>query len=303
MRNTLSKEALAFLQAGADPTLVPRSSDTVQEVRAQTRAENLPAGERAAAHHRVTLQEADVGGVPCLRVTPPNPLDDFKIVYLFGGGFITGSAREDLPISAALAAKTKREVVAVEYELSPEAPWPTAVMQAFDAYRALAAQGPVCLAGESAGGNLALVTLLKADAEAVPLPAAVVLLSPWCDLTNTGDSLFSNDGRDPTLTRHNVVEAAKLYGGNLTSPHVSPLFGEYSSHFPPTLITSGTRDLLLSPSVQIAHVLRNAGVSVDLRVWEGMWHVFEFYAEIPEGIASLDECADFLNTHMSRTKS
>lgn len=128
------------------------------------------------------------------------------------------------------------------------------------------------------------------------MPGAAALLSPWCDLTHGGDSLTANDGRDPTLTLAYVEGAARLYAG-ATPPNnaaVSPILGALDG-LPPTLVTSGTRDLLLSQSVELTARLRTAGVETDLRVWDGLWHVFEFYDELPEAAQSLREIAKFLS--------
>ena len=126
------------------------------------------------------------------------------------------------------------------------------------------------------------------------------MLSPWVDATNAGDSLVFNDGRDPSLTNAYVDNASDLFAGNENPmrPELSSLFAEYDPGFPPTLITTGTRDLLLSHCVNIARVLRDAGVDAELRVWEEMWHVFEFYPQIPEAAASLTEIATFLESKL-----
>ena len=132
------------------------------------------------------------------------------------------------------------------------------------------------------------------------MPRACALLSPWVDATNAGDSLVFNDGRDPTLTRAYVDNASGLFAGGIDplDPDLSSLYADYDATFPPTLITTGTRDLRLSHCVNIAGVLRDAGADAELRVWEEMWHVFEFYPQIPEGRASLREIGEFLESRL-----
>src|SRR6056297_2154203 len=164
-----------------------------------------------------------------------------------------------------------------------------------------AGPGKLAVAGESAGGNLMLVTLRRAQAAGLPMPCAAALLSPWCDLTHGGESLAANDGRDPTLPFGNVDRAAKAYAGDAArdDPDISPLLGRFGPWFPPALITTGTRDLLLSPSVELARRLRAAGADVDLRIWDGLWHVFEFYDELPEAAESLAQAGAFLDRHFT----
>ncbi len=123
------------------------------------------------------------------------------------------------------------------------------------------------------------------------------MFSPVSDLGDLGDSLLCNAGQDPTLSPGRIPEVEEAYvaGADTTNPEVSPIYGKFDADFPPTFITSGTRDLLLSSCVRLARVMHDAGASVDLRIWERMWHVFEFYSEIPESDASLSEISVFLD--------
>ena len=133
------------------------------------------------------------------------------------------------------------------------------------------------------------------------MPVAVALLSPWSDLTHEGDSHRGNDGRDPTLTLHLARQAALLYSGgrDLAHPDLSPLRGAWREPLPPVMITTGTRDLLLDQNMTLAAVLENAGADVTLRVWDDLWHVFEFYDELPEADRSLRDIAAFLRRHLN----
>ena len=153
----------------------------------------------------------------------------------------------------------------------------------------------------SAGGNLALVTLLRAKKLGLKLPKAVVLLSPWCNLLNEGDSLLFNEGRDPTLSIQQSKMASAHYaaGQDLCNPEISPLFGSFYGIPAKVLISSGTRDLLLSQSVQLASLLREFDVDVDLRIRDGLWHVYEWDAELPEAIASIKQAAEFIQNSIS----
>lgn len=279
----------------------PLSAHTLERCRAEARAEFLPRGERAVERAGVSVTECKIGGVPCLEIAPRAAAAPGTILYCYGGGFVTGSAREDLIVSAALAARAGARVIAVDYRLAPEHPFPAAPEDGWAVYRALSdGPGPLAIAGESAGGNLALTVMQRARAEGLAQPCAAALLSPWCDLTHGGDSLRINDGRDPTLTRDFVVAAAEMYAGGADrgDPAISPLFAEYGPEFPPALITTGTRDLLMSPSIALARRMRAAGMEVALDVHDGLWHVFEFYDELPEAADSLDALGGFLGRHL-----
>ena len=145
-----------------------------------------------------------------------------------------------------------------------------------------------------------MALILRARAQGLNLPKAVTLLSPWCDLSHVGDSLIANDGRDPTLALDNIKQTIKHYAGqnDAAHPDISPINGQFDADFPPTMITTGTRDLLLSQSVSLARLLSEAGVEVDLRVWEGLWHIFEFDDRLPEAALSLSQISDFLQKVM-----
>jgi epsilon-lactone hydrolase len=153
------------------------------------------------------------------------------------------------------------------------------------------------LSGESAGGNQALGLMQRVQQQGLEMPACAVLFSPWRDLSHQGDSHINNDKRDPTLTTAWVKAAADLHanGNVLDDPGISPIYGEMNG-LPPMIVTTGSCELLLSDSLRLAQQLRAAGVECDLRVWEGMWHVFEYYP-IPKVKASLKEVAEFMIAH------
>eukprot|EP01105_Mastigella_eilhardi_P025435 TRINITY_DN6918_c0_g1_i1.p2 TRINITY_DN6918_c0_g1~~TRINITY_DN6918_c0_g1_i1.p2 ORF type:complete len:231 (+),score=43.32 TRINITY_DN6918_c0_g1_i1:436-1128(+) len=225
------------------------------------------------------------------------------MLYFFGGGFVLGSAAEDLSITARLASDTGLVVYAVQYRLAPEHPFPAAADDALAAYRALLAAGRrVCaVAGESAGGNLAYSVVLEALARGLQAPCCVVLLSPWVDLSCSGDTYATSEGLEPTMSTPCFLRpCARAYTAGsapLDDPRVSPLFAEVPSGFPPTWISTGTRDLLLSDCARLATKLRLAGVAVQLQVAEGMWHVHEYYPETTEAAQSLDLVSRFVLEH------
>lgn len=298
---TASEAALNFVRDWPVDTTARLTLENLAAAREEIAAMFAPRAQRAVASSGVEISDTVIAGVQCMCITPPVVDAGRRIFYGFGGGFISGGPFDDLIISAPLAVATRAEVIAPYYRLSPEHPYPAPIDDGFAVYQAMARSGPLCAVGESAGGNLVLSVLARARAAGVAPPCAVALLSPWCDLTSAGDSLTANDGRDPTLTRAFVNDGAAFYAGGRdpASPEISPVFGAFTSEFPPCIITSGTRDLLLSQSATLAQTLRAAGAPVDLRIWEGMWHVFEFYDEIPEAKQSLAQIAEFLSPHFS----
>jgi monoterpene epsilon-lactone hydrolase len=294
----LSKQALDFLGQEGQPR--DRSGHNLAVMRAKAKDVAANAAPRLREAHGITVVETIIGGQHCLDVQPEVLQVDWPILYGFGGGMVEGSPIEDLPIIAPISALTGARVIVPDYRLAPEHPWPAALDDGFTVYQVLADR-TFAIVGESAGGNLSLAWMLKAKAEGLRLPGAAALLSPWCDPSNAGDSLTFNDGRDPTLTRRNSDIAAGYYAGtnNMDQPLISPINGMFDSGFPPVLISTGTRDLLLSQAVRLSQRLRDSGVMVDLQVWEGLWHVFEWYEDLPEAQQSIRQIANHLTRAMA----
>jgi len=247
----------------------------------------------------VTLEDAVVGGVPCQWVSPITTRGPEIVLFLYGGAFVVGSPEDDLSMTARFASCMSLRVCVPRYRLAPEHPFPAAHNDVMAVYRSLIGNGcGIFIVGESAGGNLALGLVLGiSNAADVPLPLAVAMLSPWIDLTHSGDSHATLFGLDPTLSIKHFLEPASLaYAGqrSVSDTEISLLFAAIPANFPPTIIITATRDLLLSDSIRIARKLRTKNCIVDLRVAEGLWHVFEWYPQCPEAVESLQEIATFL---------
>jgi acetyl esterase/lipase len=279
----------------------------VKEIRDGGHAEVATINEQIIEKYVERLEDTELSGVRVQMLTPrgyQDRSDDRAILYLFGGAYVMGSPLTDLVITARLAHRLGLKIYSPYYPLAPEHPYPAAVDAAFAVYRALQSTfqpGTIAIVGESAGGNLALATVLRARAEEVALPAATALLSPWCDLTASSESQRQPLGFDPTLDYDlQLRDSASAYAGSYDQkdPRVSPLYADYRGGFPPTLITTGTRDLLMSDCARLSTRMRRAGVDTRFHVWEGMWHVFEYYPEIPESGQSLEEIAHFLVGHL-----
>ena len=277
-----------------------RSAENLKAIRAEVRASIEPLVQKVLESYAVEVTEKTIGNVPCLIITPEKITSDLKILYGFGGGFVTGSSYEDLTIAVPTSVLTAQEIIIPEYRLAPEYPWPAACDDLIAVYSDLSEKISAIM-GESAGGNLALVTLLRAKKLGLKLPKAAVLLSPWCNLLNQGDSLNFNEGRDPTLSVNQSKLAALHYAQDqdLANPEISPLFGCFDNTFPDVFISSASRDLLLSQSIQLANVLRSHGIGVDFRIWDGLWHVFEWNVDLPESLMSIRQIAKFLENSMA----
>lgn len=289
-----SAEALAFL-AAERPRLPSLTAETAWAFREAIKVDSLARSDRAVARHGVSVSETKIAGTRCLEVAPQGSTEGPVALYCFGGGYFSGSPREDLILAAPMATYARRRIVMVDYRLAPEHPYPAAIEDGFAVYSALAAQGSLSLIGESAGGNLALVLLQRARAAGLRLPDRVALLSPWCDLTADGVSMRNADGDDPTLTPAMNHAAATMYAGGcaLEHPEISPLFANWTGQLPEFMISTGSRDLLRNQVLRLVDRLHHAPRCM-LHDHPQLWHVFEFYDEVPEADESLRAFGTFL---------
>ena len=253
----------------------------------------------------VTIELMEVDGVTIRLVEPEDKslLREGSIILNFHGGGFTMFGGDISVFEALPLAEVGYRVVCVDYRMLPHHPYPAAVDDCMTVYRSLLENydaSSIALVGTSAGGNLvAAVTLMARDA-GLPLPAAAVMHTPWSDLGKIGDSYFTNDRVDPMLTSYDVVGgAARLYadGKELNDPLLSPVYGDYTKGFPPSLLSTGTRDLLLSCTLRLHRVLRSAKMEAELHVFDALWHGFGL--TLPEeGKALNDEVLAFLDKHL-----
>jgi monoterpene epsilon-lactone hydrolase len=298
----ISPAAATLLAAMAEMPVPEITAEGLPERRRKLAGLYEPRISRAKLRYDPLIRDVEISGIPCLEIVSAAKATAGTILYLFGGAHISGEPIQDLPITAPLASHSGARVIAPSLRLAPEDPWPASLDDALTVYRALVGSpdvGPVAVVGESAGGNLALCMLLKASREQITMPAAAVLLSPWCDLSNPGPPL--GDSFDPSLADAYLDAAARLYAGSepLTHPEISPIYGTFEADFPPTMITSGTRDRLVRDCKRLAERLQASGISVEMIVWRGMWHVFEFYDEVPEAEQSLKRIASFISQRLA----
>jgi len=254
-----------------------------------------------------TINEIMLGGVPALDIKPKNWQNDGKVlIYTHGGAYTLFSAASTLISSVPVANATELRVISVDYTVAPNAKWQETTSQVVSVIKALVKEGygmkDIAIYGDSAGGGLAAGSVLKPRDEGLGLLSAVILWSPWSDITETGDTYTTLRDADPLLIYANSLKhAADAYADpkDQKHPYVSPVYGNYSKGFPPTLIQVGTKEIFLSNSVRHYQALDQAGVSVKLDPYEGMWHVFQaFHWQLPESDIAREKMAMFLREHL-----
>jgi monoterpene epsilon-lactone hydrolase len=251
------------------------------------------------------VEERTVAGVPVFVVTPHDLAADDRRVFLelHGGAMVAGGGAVCRAMALSAMGRNGIRTWAVDYRLPPDDPYPAGLDDCVAVYRALLEDHrpeEVIVGGLSAGGNLAAATILRARDEGLPLPAGAVLLTPELDLTESGDSFRANLGLDIVLTR-SLMPANLLYaaGADLAHPYLSPLFGDFTRGFPPTLLSAGTRDLFLSNAVRMHQKLRAAGVDAQLHLLEAAPHG-GFFGGTPEDLQLDREVRRFVEERTAR---
>lgn len=251
----------------------------------------------------VTYTEIDMDGIHGEWVSVNRAhMKKYLILYCHGGGYSTGSCIYGRTLTSKLASTTSMDVVAFDYRLAPEHPYPAAIEDAVKVWNYLMLMGygarDVVLAGDSAGGNLALALTLKLKEEGRLLPRGMVLMSPWTDLTSSGKSHQTRAEVDPVLDREYIDRMIAAYAGDgdekqdLENPYISPLFGDFEG-FPPVYIQVGENEILLSDSVELHKRMVKANVSVRMDRFKGMWHVFQM-SPFKTAYEAMDKNAEFI---------
>ena len=222
----------------------------------------------------------------------------YVILYCHGGGYMTGSYRYARSITNKLASSTSMDVLSFDYRLAPEHPYPAAIEDALKVWDYLMYQGygarDIIIAGDSAGGNLALTLTLALKEQGRLLPWGLLLFSPWTDMTRSGKSYQKKASADPILTLEYIEEAVRAYAGenDLEDPMISPVFADFTG-FPQTFIQVGTNEILLSDSLKLDKQMLKYRVPVRLEQYKGMWHVFQM-APFKTAYEAMDEAAEFV---------
>ena len=252
----------------------------------------------------VTVFDIDADGVPCQWISAPDVPQDRLIIYFHGGAYAACSPTTHQDLISRLSRASGAAALGVDYRLAPEHLFPAAVDDSITAYRWALGHGfepsNIVLVGDSAGGGLVLSVLLAARDSGVPLPAVGVCYSPWVDLECTGESMAANDHLDDFIKFGGLSTRAKGYLGDADPKHpwASALYADLSG-LPPLLIHVGSAETLLDDSTRLAALAKEAGVTVTLKVWEDMVHVWQAFASIlPEGQQSIEETGEFIRQRL-----
>jgi monoterpene epsilon-lactone hydrolase len=260
---------------------------------------------RGSIQHEAGMQSEQVSadGVACEWIIPQNTWRDQVLLYLHGGGFVLGLTVQHFHMVGYLAKKMAVRSLMVDYRLAPEYPFPGALDDCVATYHWLLKQGiaahNIVLAGDSAGGNLTITSLMKLRDNGDPLPAAAACLSPVTDLTNK-ESLQPGF-KDPILPDRAIRFYNQAYVGQ-NDPHnplISPVYGDLHG-LPPLLVHAGEDELLREDGMRITERAKSAGVEARLEIYPRMWHVWQLYLELPQAVQSLEDIAGFLRGHVGR---
>jgi epsilon-lactone hydrolase len=253
----------------------------------------------------VTVTAAALGGVPTAEITIDGIEPRHVVLYFHGGVYVLGDAFQAAGLASQIGRRTRAKVISVDYRLAPEHPYPAAVDDALAAYEALLQNGTapsdIAFAGESAGGGLAVATLVNARDHGLPLPAAAFAMSPYADLTLAGTTMQTKGEVDVLMSRENLQARVSDYtsGQDAALGLISPVFADLSG-LPPLIIQAGSHEVLLDDAVRLARQAAIADVQVTLDITPRVPHVFQAYAPIlDEGAAALDRAGQFLSAHLA----
>ncbi len=279
--------------------LDPRAPVSALRANVAHLARRMPAAPKA-----VIITPAEVGGVKGEWVAAPGADARRVILYLHGGGYVSGTAASIRDLTWRLSAAARCQVLALDYRLAPEHPFPAAIEDVAAAYRALLhedfAPASIAFAGDSAGGGLVYGSLVKLRDDGAPMPAAACSFSAVTDLALTGGTLKTNNEVDPMILVEGLPPVVAWYLGSTpaTTPYASPLYADLRG-LPPALLQVGSTEVLLDDSRRMAERLRAAGVSADLRIWQDMPHVWQGCGSfLPEARAAIAEAGQFLDSHV-----
>jgi monoterpene epsilon-lactone hydrolase len=296
----VSTEQRENLDAILRQAAFPPGSD-VNEQRRQLRelisAQPLPAD--------VTVTAAALGGVPTAEITVEGIEPRHSVLYFHGGVYVVGDAFLAADLASQVGRRTRAKVISVDYRLAPEHPYPAAVDDALAAYEALLHDGTapsdIAFAGESAGGGLAIATLVNARDHGLPLPAAAFVMSPYADLTLAGATMETKREADPLMSSQALHARVTDYtsGHDAALGLISPIFAELSG-LPPLIIQAGTHEVLLDDAIRLARQAATADVEVTLDITPRVPHVFQaYYPILDEAAAALDRAGQLLSAHLA----
>ncbi len=289
----------AILRRSAFPA-VADVNEQRRQLKALLSAQPLPAD--------VTVTAATLGGVPIAEITVDGIEPRHTVLYFHGGVYVMGDAFLAADLASQVGRRTRARVMSVDYRLAPEHPYPAAVDDALAAYAALLQNGiapaDIAFAGESAGGGLAVATLVNARDHGLPLPAAAYVMSPYADLTLAGATMQTKRAADPLLSPQALQARVTDYtaGQDAGLGLISPIFADLSG-LPPLIIQAGTHEVLLDDAIRLARQAATADVQVTLDITPSVPHVFQAYhAMLDEAANALDRAGQLLSTHLASAK-
>ncbi len=298
-RSSVSTEQRENLDAVLRQSAFPAGSGVSEQrrlLRELTSAQPLPAD--------VTVTAAALGGVPTAEITIDGTEPRHVVLYFHGGVYVLGDAAA-ADLASQVGRRTRAKVISVGYRLAPEHPYPAAVDDALAAYQALlrggTAPSDIAFAGESAGGGLAVATLVNARDHGLPLPAAAFVMSPYADLTLAGTTMDTKRAADPLMSRENLQSRVTDYtaGHDAALGLISPIFADLSG-LPPLIIQAGTHEVLLDDAIRLARQAATADVEVTLDITPKVPHVFQaYYPILDEAAVALDRAGQLLSGHLA----
>ncbi|WP_320150331.1 alpha/beta hydrolase [uncultured Tolumonas sp.] len=311
--NTVSPQLQAMIAAGTLPVwnVHPQSVTEWKNWVKKWEAVSMKVLPELREKMGVTVTPSVIAGVQVFTVIPKTITEnnrDRLLLYVHGGGYVLFPGESGTSEAIMMASHDHIKVVAIDYRMPPDFPYPAGLNDVMSVYKEIVkTTDPKKLAifGTSAGGGMLLSMVLRAKDEGLPLPGAIAAGTPWSDLTNTGDSYYTNENVDNVLVTNNglIRELANLYahGHDLKDPFISPVYGDMHG-FPPTILTSGTRDLFLSNTVRVHRKLREAGSIADLIVFEGMSHAqyMMLSPDAPESQQYFSELSAFFDKHLAK---
>ena len=308
-RAILEKYAPVAAQAMAHfpPLKTPADFDALY---AQTLAPAVAQSAAVVKALDVTSSDSKLGGVGVVNTKPLGYVDDGTVlVRVHGGGWILGSARSSAGSDATMSIVTGRRIVSVDYTVAPRGNWHLITDQVIAVYKAVLAEGykpaSIGIYGDSAGANIVAGSVLKLRDQGIPMPGAMLLMSPCVDLHLNGDTETTLRNADPVLDIDPVLPGLNAYAGpaDWNNPYVSPVYGDFTKGSPPVLIQAGTKEMLLSDSIRLYQAIKVAGGEAELDVYEGMPHVFQGYMQgTPEQKEAFAEIQRFWRSHLVATR-
>jgi monoterpene epsilon-lactone hydrolase len=296
----VSTEQRENLDAILRQSAFPAGSDVSEQRRLLAEllsAQPLPAG--------ITVTATELGGVPAAEITVDGIEPRHVVLYFHGGVYVMGDAFLAAGLAAQVARRTRAKVISVGYRLAPEHPYPAAADDALAAYQALLHNGTdpsgIVFAGESAGGGLAIATLVNARDHGLPLPTAAYVMSPYADLTLAGTTMATKRDADPLLSPDALQARVSDYtaGHDAALPLISPVFADLSG-LPPLIIQAGTHEVLLDDAIRLARQAATADVQVTLDITHAVPHVFQaYYPILDEATTALDRAGQLLSAHLA----